>query len=176
MGKKKKHNRCLMREWPHEGNRTVLCDELIEPLKKIVFEGYKLERLPLKQFTYTGYNIGKSDRLYYPTPDERFSSRWLENEQKFKRTLLDNVLMTVFQLGVEQGRRLDWYNRQTNELLSDIIKAKTKQIQELRQELSQYDESFQEEPPIPLELEDDELIIDQVVSDVVDVQFSVKEA
>lgn len=161
-----------MRDWPTDPNCGVRYEEIIFPLKKIMFEGYRLERLPLKQFSYTGYNIGRDDRLYCPTPEERFSSRWLENEQKFKRTLFDNIILTAFQLGVEQGRRLDQPNRYSHDLLVDILHARTRRIKELTKLLAVYDPGFSEEENIKLETSNPELLIDSDMSDDVDAQNS----
>lgn len=175
MGKRNKKKHSLMHEWPDDKSCGVRYEDLIMPLKRIVFEGYKLERLPLKQFRYTGYNIGPTDQLWAPTPEERFSSRWLDNEAKNKRTLLDNVIMTVFQLGIEQGRRLDYGNRYEHKVLRDIVESRTATINKLRAELSQYDPSYIERPEIPLEHDDEDLLIDQDSFDDVDVQASKEE-
>jgi hypothetical protein len=159
MGKKRRRHISLMKEWPSDENCGVPADDIIFPLKKIVYEGYKFERKPVVQFTYTGYNIGKAERLYHPTPDERFSSRWLQNESKFKRTLLDNILFTAFQLGVEQGRRLDKNQRYSNALLEDIVKSRTNQIKDLRAQLAQYDETYAD-IEIPMDHDGTDLIIE----------------
>lgn len=161
MGKKNKRRASLMKEWPSDESCGVPCEDLLVPLKKIVFEGYEIKRRPVTQFTYTGYNIGKADRLYYPTPDERFSSRWLENETKFNRTLLDNILMTAFQLGIEQGRRIDRNQKYANSLLEDIVKARTKTVNKLREQLAQYDDTYANDN-IPMEHEGTDLIIDEI--------------
>jgi hypothetical protein len=176
MGKKKKRHVSLMKDWPSD-SVGVGYDSLIFPLKKIIHEGYRLERLPTKQFTYTGFNIGKEDQIYYPTPEERFTTRWLENEAKFKRTLMDNVLITVFQLGVEQGRRIDSSNRCNNILLQDMLKSRTRTIKNLREQLSLYDDSYNE-VPVPLENEDNRLLIEDALLealDNVDAQISKEE-
>jgi len=160
MGKKKKRHTSVMKDWPSDDCMGVQCDSLIFPLKKIIHEGYRLERLPTKQFTYTGYNIGKEERRFFPTPEERFAARWLDNETKHKRTLMDNVLMTVFQLGIEQGRRLDNPNRYNNVLLEDILKSRTKTIQELRRQI------FGEEIPVTLITDDNALFIENDIEEL----------
>lgn len=162
MGKRKKRRAILMREWPADETNALPYDDLIFPLKKIMHEGYKLERLPINQFVYTGYNIGKNEReVYFPTPEERFSSRWLENEKKWKRTLLDNILITAFQLGIEQGRRFERNQRYSSELLMDILNARTKTIKNLREKLGKYDETYKEDLSIPMEHEGEDLLIDK---------------
>jgi hypothetical protein len=170
MGKKKKNkHHSLMRDWPTDNCVGIQYDNLIFPLKKIMHEGYRLERLPTKQFVYTGYNIGLEERMYFPTPEERFSTRWLENEAKFKRTLMDNILVTVFQLGIEQGRRGERPNRYSNVLLEDILQARTRKIKQLRAKLAEYDEAYRDdETPVPLETDDDSLLIDNMDVEVLD--------
>lgn len=169
MGKKNRRRVSLMKDWPSSESCGVSLEDLIYPLKRIVYEGYELKRKPLLQFTYAGYNIGKADRLYHPTPDERFSSRWLENEAKFNRTLMDNILITAIQLGMEQSRRREYNQKYTNALLEDIVKAQTTKIKELKAKLAQYDVNYAEEN-IPMEHEGDELIIEdsEVLPDNVD--------
>src|SRR5882762_1861518 len=98
MSKKPKYN--LMKQWA-EDNSCPPPMELLPPLKKILTEGYEFKRKDLTYFNYLGYSIGQEDMLYSPTPVERFSPRWLNHEQKHNRYLIDNVLMTAFQLGVE---------------------------------------------------------------------------
>lgn len=160
-----------MKNWSDDENQLVSYDDLLSPLKRIMHNGYRLERLPITHFMYSGYNIGSNEQLYFPTPEERFSSRWIENDAKFKRSLLDNVLITAFQLGMEQGRRLDRRNRISNKLLEDILKTRIKMVKNLKFKLSEYDNRYKENSPIPLESGDDDLIIEnmQVSPDNVDV-------
>lgn len=162
MSKKNKRNICLMKNWPSDETLGVPFEDLIFPVKKIVLEGYRMERLPIKQFTYTGYNIGEPERLYYPSPVERFTTRWLTNDEKFKRTLLDNALQVAFQLGMEQGRRLDKYKRYNNDLLVDIIHARTRTIRRLQAQLSEYEETANFSCEVPLESADDQLMIENM--------------
>lgn len=161
--KKKYHHHALMKEWPDDSD-LVSYSSLIEPIKKIYHEGYKVERKPIRTFIYKGYNIGKEDRFYFPTPEERFTARWLENEDKFDRTLMDNIFAVIFQLGMEQGRRTSRHDRYANDLLQDIIDARTKTIRCLRQRLSQYEPEFADEKEIPLDRknEEEDLIINDV--------------
>jgi hypothetical protein len=161
MGKKNRRRVSLMKDWPSDESCGIPYEDLLHPLKRIVYEGYELKRKPLMQFAYAGYNIGKADRLYHPTPDERFSNRWLENESKFNRTLMDNILMTALQLGMEQARRKEYTAKYTNALLEDIVKAQTNKIKELKAQLAQYDVNFAEDN-IPMEHEGNDLIIEDV--------------
>lgn len=140
-----------MREWPADGS-PITAYNAISPLVNIMHEGYSLERKPVMHFLYHGLNIGKADRLYNPTPDERFTGRWLTNDMKFNRTLLDNVLITAFQLGIEQGRRLEYNNKLNIELLQSILYARNNTVKYLRAKLAEYDESFID-TPIPLEMD-----------------------
>lgn len=168
MGKrnKTKHRVHLMREWPVDESTCIPQEELLFPLKKIMHEGYRLNRLPISQFTYTGYNIGRTERaVYFPTPEERFSARWLGNEEKFSRTLLDNVLATAFQLGIEQGRRLSYDRNYSSKLLESLVYARTQKIKDLKAELSNYDNRFVEDPIVSYS-SDADLIIEHMSDDV----------
>jgi hypothetical protein len=170
MGKKKKRHINLMRDWPTDETCGVRYEDLIYPLKKIMHEGYRIERLPVSQFIYTGYNIGEEEYRYYsPTPQERFAHRWLDNEKKQDRTLLDNVLVTTFQLGMEQGRRLGRTQNYSNQLLEDMLKSKSNTIKKLKATLSQYDPAYAEDPPTPMESEDAELLIEDFESELINV-------
>lgn len=140
MGRKHKHNPSCIKEWPSDETIGVLPSELITPFIRILKEGYRMDRSAANQFNYIGYNIGKEERLYFPSPAERFSRRWLENEAKYKRSLLENVLISVFHMGMEQGRRYSRYDTYNNQMLVDIIKARTKTIHKLQSKLSEYEE------------------------------------
>lgn len=164
MGKKNKKKKCgSMREWPSDDACGVFCDELLIPLKKVMHEGYKIERRPITQFTYNGYNIGKEDRILYPTPEERFSSRWLENETKFNRTLLDNILFTAFQLGMEQGRREERQGKLSYDILQGLILSRTNKIKELRRKLADYDDTYLDDVAgLATDSENESLLIDSL--------------
>lgn len=148
-----------MRNWSKDGEIPPL-DQLLLPLRKVIFEGYSIERNGNKTFVYMGYNIGASDQLYNPTPDERFSSRWLSNEEKFVgRTLIDNVLMVAYQYGVEAGRRLSNKTQIDQEFLYGILASQTNRINKYAEQLS-HSNPLYAKLDIPLEMNDDSVDID----------------
>lgn len=164
-GKKKYKNTCLMQEWPDDNTCGIDPEDLIFPLKQILLEGYRLDRTAQNQFIYAGYNIGTEEhRVYHPTPAERFSSRWLNNETKFGRSLLDNILMTVFHLGIEQGRRFTQPELDINKMLTSIIELRTKRVHELETKLSEYGDADGITKEIPFESNLPDLNIDDDVS------------
>ena len=158
MGKGKK-KRELMKEWDPDETVGAYYNDLIDPIKRVFKDGYRVERYNTNQFRYTGYNIGEKDRLYHPSPAACFNPRWLENEAKHGRTLLDNIFKVIFLLGVEQGRRSEKNHTHTNELLTDILISRTKTIKELRLKLGEYDDAYLDDVPIPLENDDPELVM-----------------
>lgn len=148
MGKKtKKRN---LKPWPDD-NEVVEYDELVEPLRDILYEGYELNRTSKAGFRYVGYNIGAGDTLYNPTPEERFSERWLSNDKKFGRTLIDNIFETIFQLGIEYGRRLIAPLINDSELYVSIADKQSDYIRFLEERLAKYEPNqFGKSSKIPL--------------------------
>ncbi len=68
---------------------------------------------------------------------------------------------------MEQGRRLDRYNRYNNDLLVDIIQARTRTIQQLRSRLSEYEED-KEQNHLSLESQDNDLLIESSLVEELD--------
>lgn len=164
MSKKKKRKICsIEREWSKNKSCVPDVEDLLYPLRAIVYEGYSLQRLPITNFHYIGYNIGEADRWIHPTPKERFCTRWLENDTKFNRTLIDNVLTVSFQFGVEYGRRISYEENYDRLILHDIVISRTKEIARLRERLRFYEGTPNEE--LPLKTENTDLIIDDWLID-----------
>lgn len=159
MSKKNKPRRPYMSEWAD--GELVHYTYLIEPMYKILFEGYTVQRKAFNSFDYAGYNIGENERVYNPTPAERFAPRWLANEAKHKRSLIDNILLNTFQLGMEYSRRLDARKGLPYKVLQDVLHRKVHELNLLKKQLSEYDENFKEQA-IPDESEIEDLLIDEV--------------
>ena len=154
-----------MRSWSDDAQKCVSVSELLLPLKRIITEGYALERRPCVNFTYLGYNIGEADMLTSPNPTERFSARWLKNEQKMGRYLIDNVLTTAYQLGVEQGRRAERHNKIPYHLLQIMYESRGEKLADLRARLREYGEDHEIIANIPLESDAFDLEIPQISND-----------
>ena len=159
MGKKKRQ-KPSMTEWID--GQIVPIGYLLSPLHRIILDGYKFERKASSSFDYVGYNIGETERLYSPTPAERFTSRWLNNEAKFNRTLLENTMITIFQLGMEYSRRLDAQHGLPRKVLEDLLNQSVSQNAALRSELSEYDDKH-EEKEIPMISDIEDLIIEDFI-------------
>jgi len=157
MSKKKKSQ---MKEWSEEKDELIHPEFLLSPLFEIAYQGYSFERKAITQFKYKGFNIGKEELISSPTPEERFSSRWLENEAKHDRTLIENIITTAFQLGMEQGRRHERKVQGNVDLIKDLLLARSRRIKDLRSKLSAFDPSFKEEKPISLYTSDPDVIIE----------------
>lgn len=161
MGKKKKHTTTLMKKWPKKETEQIAPAVLLLPLKRILHEGYRLERRSsVVDFVYDGYNIGKDDLVYSPSPEERFSAKWLEMSTRFKHTLLDNVLFVAFQLGAEHGRRCSNKNKMPQEIMDNLLAARTNRIKLLKEKLSQYDKSYGKDETVPLISNNQDLMIE----------------
>lgn len=139
-----------MKNWPEDPEKCLPAHDLLSPLKKIINDGYELTRQPCMNFLYAGYNIGEEDILCSPTPSERFSSRWLSNEKKFKRYLIDNVLMTAYQLGVEQGRRKERKGKIPYDLLLRMYESRGKKIELLIEKLKAHGEDIDVMENVPI--------------------------
>lgn len=150
----------MLREFPQDDLYPITSDELLSPLKKILVEGYKWERLPKNDFIYIGFNLGKTEQFYYPTPKERFCHRWLNNESKFARSLIDNVLLVAYQFGMEQGRREIRPQLSDQYLMENIIWHQTDRIRSLEQRLGEYDPRFNGLIPSQLVKGQESLVID----------------
>lgn len=94
-----------MKKWP-KGHETVQAEDLVKPVLKVLREGYKLIRKPLTSIPYDGYNIGADELAGCLSPRETFSKRGLQYHEERDRSLLEIALYVVFQLGIEQGRRI----------------------------------------------------------------------
>ena len=174
MGKKKrnKQRHSFLRDWGKSDIEVPTYEELIQPIKKLFFEGYQLTRKMTTYFNYMGHNIGSEELQSYPSPEERFSARWLDNESKNNRTLLDNIFEVVFQLGTEYGRRLERKKNFSLPFMQRLLECRTKEIGFLRTELAKYDERYNiYDVEIPFDSDDDDLFIDQIdllASDIVE--------
>jgi len=109
-----------MRKWPNDPTAMVGYNDIVEPIKKILEEGYRLIRKDKQDFEYEGYNIGKQERKFVPPPNYRFSKKFLEIEKKGNKSLFDVAIHTIFLLGIEQGRR---FQKQDNKPVVKLVKV-----------------------------------------------------
>lgn len=97
-----------MKEWPNSQYEMVQYDNLIDPIKCVLQKAYKFYRRDeVKSFEYDGFNFGKSEQKNCPSPQQRFSEKFIEFENKRGKKVLDIAINIVFMLGVEQGRRIE---------------------------------------------------------------------
>lgn len=92
-----------MKNWKKNGD-TADVDDLLLPLAKMLRKSYERKTNAPLDFQYKGFRVF-GDVIQ---PDERFSKEYLAldlEDQGFD--LIDNVLITVFQYGIEQGKRID---------------------------------------------------------------------
>lgn len=102
-----------MKKWPKDKTVSLSAGDLISPVLKVVEAGYNLERKePTRSIPYDGYNIGAHELACCFSPKEAFSKSGLEYNEERDRSLLEVALYVAFQLGIEQGRRL---NQKDNE-------------------------------------------------------------
>jgi len=92
-----------MKNWSKKGDPADV-DNLLDPLAKMLRKIYKEKENVDIGFDYKGYRVF-GDHL---PPDERFCKDYLEfilDDQGYD--LIDNVLVTAFQYGIEQGTRIN---------------------------------------------------------------------
>lgn len=105
-----------MKKWP-EGNETVRFDDLVEPVCEAIQFAYNLERKNRnRSIPWTGLDISEDTKVGCPSPPDRLrrdSLRYDEEEQG--RDALRVIVGIAIQVGIEQGRRIQW-NRLDTEL------------------------------------------------------------
>lgn len=116
----KKSKKPKMKKWPKNNTDLINAEKLLSPVKAALLSGYSLYRNNKKNIEYSGYNIGETELKLSPNPQERLSQASLERQEQIKKTLLDNILVIAFQLGIEQGRR---FERSENTVSNDLNKC-----------------------------------------------------
>ncbi len=98
-----------MKEWP-EDNKTVMFDELTEPIIKAIRFAYDVTRKnENKDIPWEGLDIGKSARACCFSPPEALAAsnlRYSLDDQG--RDALEEIVGLAVQLGIEQGRRVTY--------------------------------------------------------------------
>ena len=112
-----------MKKWPEKQTETVNFVELMIPLKKIMKDNYTQKSNVVKTIPYDGYDFGPIGRACLPGPKELLKASNLKYDQEEQgRELMDTLLMVVFNLGMENGRRAS--NEQTRQILSAVQNIK----------------------------------------------------
>jgi hypothetical protein len=98
-----------MKEWPDNPSKWVYAEDLIEPVVEAIRFAYDLKRKNEdKDIPYEGYNIGRRDLATCLPVDEHLSAKNLKySEEDQGRDPLQEIVLVAFQLGVEQGRRIE---------------------------------------------------------------------
>ena len=122
-----------MKKWPEDPTALLDYADIVAPLKAIIVQGYRLFRKDeVKEFEYTGYNIGAVELQHSPPPKYRFTEKLLAFENKRGKKLIDVVLNVVFLLGVEQGRRAERRDEKPMELVVETMKKYREDNKNLR--------------------------------------------
>ena len=98
----------MMKVWNSEGKPENFSD-LVNPLVDAIKFSYKLERKNEdKDIPYEGFDIGDREQISNLSPDELLKAKSLEwSKDDQGRTALEEIIGIAFQLGIEQGRRID---------------------------------------------------------------------
>ena len=97
-----------MKKWPEDDTKTVYFNELVDPMIKAIEFGYKMERInEVKDIPYDGYDTEMEEQTTCYNPKETLSVKNLKFSLEDQgRTLLEEAIGIVFQLGVAQGKRI----------------------------------------------------------------------
>jgi hypothetical protein len=96
-----------MKDWPNNKYELISYYDLIRPVKSVLQKAYRFYRKDeIKSIEYDGFNFGNADKNC-PSPQIRFSEKFIELENKRGNKVLDIALNVVFMLGIEQGRRIE---------------------------------------------------------------------
>ena len=96
----------IPKAWPDDEKETVPFSELVKGVRLALTAAYKLTTRPIKSVPYRGYDIGDGTKISCSVPAERLSEEGLKREKEYGRDVLQVLLETAVQLGIEQGRRI----------------------------------------------------------------------
>jgi hypothetical protein len=102
-----------MKCWPKDETEYVPFEELITPLVKAMHHCYNLKRIHKNvDFKYDGYELSFHEAATNPQADDALSAETLKwREEEHGHEAFETILQIAFQLGVEQGRRLERKSR-----------------------------------------------------------------
>lgn len=130
MSKPKKEPK--LKEWPKDPTALINYNDIVNPLKDIISQGYRLFRKDAKDFKYCGYNIGSNELNISPPPQYRFAEEFLAADTKVGKRLIDAVLHILFLLGVEQGRRAERKEAKSIDLIIETMDKYREENKDLR--------------------------------------------
>lgn len=126
----------MMKEWPTDG-ATVRFVDLADPIVEAIRFAYDVKRKNRgKDIPWNGYNIGERALLSCHNQQERLTAgslAYAESDQG--RDALTEIISVAVQLGIEQGRRMEW------EHMADwlpLAKLSMTSVQEFLDRLSTY--------------------------------------
>ena len=112
-----------MKEWPKEKTETLDYEALIKPVRAALMQAYKFTRSKLKSIPYDGYNFGGQTLCCIGTPEYELNKESIKYHKERGRDVLDIILMIAFNLGLENGRRIEAKNTKHFEHLYESYKA-----------------------------------------------------
>jgi len=97
----------MLKQWPENEKQIVPFEDLISPVVDAVFNVYELKRKHEDGIPYDGYNIGKTSLAGSHDPQVLLEKDGLEYWAERGLTPMHLLLTVAFQLGMEQGIRLN---------------------------------------------------------------------
>lgn len=120
-----------MKKWPEDDTKTVYFNELVDPVIKAIEFGYEMKRINEgKDILYDGFDTEMEEQVSCFNPKETLSVKNLKFSLEDQgRTLLEEAITIIFQLGVAQGRRMLRNNMKNSmKLMKSAIKINHKII------------------------------------------------
>jgi len=96
-----------MLEWPSDNKPIESIEEVLKPIRRSLKRAYNLTRSKRKSIPYDGYTHGQQILAICPDPETALTKEDLKRSYANGKDVLDVILLIAFQLGIEQGKRLE---------------------------------------------------------------------
>ncbi len=111
----------MIKQWPKDNTEVLSFTDLIDPVRKALEIAYAFKRKKIKSIPYDGYNTPTLLAGFGP-PDERLTEEGLAYDEERDRDALDTLLNISFNLGMEQGIRMQRRDSESDLKMRDIYK------------------------------------------------------
>jgi hypothetical protein len=130
----------MNRPWPEDRSKTVVFDELSDPLRKAFRSLYSMRR-KANGTDWTGLDIGRSLKAGCTSPDDNLSKEGLAYHREQGRDALDALIQVALQTGMEQGERMLRERQKTMVMLLKILAKDSKNRDSILQAIECLEES-----------------------------------
>lgn len=132
------------KNWPDDPSALLTYEEIYAPLKQVLEDGYGLRRKEEKwSFEYDGYDLGKLEKKDFPPINDQLTEKFLKSEKEKTSTLFpkgitlcDTVMRVMFQMGLEQGRRMAYREQHQIKDLNKVLNKYREKLKNHRYQLA----------------------------------------